>query len=798
MAYLTHIQSLWSTDLPGVSQVADFYIRTGGSGPVLVLRDPSTQAVTTLDLTGAPLSAASASTQAVGGNVDLVLGDTTYSIDLGFINDLAANPLAERGYLNGSSFAGLSAFFSSVVVGGDTFLYATRSYGEGISTYAIGGEVGFRDQIDDTATTHLAGVTALAVASVGTAQFLLAASGTEDGLSVLRIGPGGALEETHSVSTSVGVPVDAPSGLLTVGVGGETYVILAASGTSSLSVFRLDGNGRLTFADQVSDTLKTRFQGATAIDAISIQGRSLIAVGGNDGGISLLRLLPDGQLLHLETIIDQTGIALSGIRDLQFVETASGLQLLALTTGDQGLGQFSVALPSEDLIFIDESGAGVMSGTAGADIFVVRPDGATDEILSFDPGADKIDLSIFDLVSSAADISITETALGARIEVGGETLNLRSANGSPLTAAILADSFLFDLDHTSISDPRFSGIVYGTSFSEALHGTSGDDRIESRGAADWITPGAGNDWIDGGAGHDMVSYFDIDGPIRIDLSLGMAWGENKIDHFTSIEWATGSIYADFIVGDADANRLRGLGGTDWFIGSGGGDSFDGGVSRDMVSYAYAPGGVTVDLAQGKGLGGQASGDTYVGIERITGSSFADLFFGGSGPDEFRGLGGDDWFVGSGSGRDQFDGGAGNDTVSYATSNEGITASLLRGRGSTGDATSDRYTGIENLTGSSYADTITGDHGANVLRGLGGKDQIYGNGGDDRITGGGSDDFIDGGGGEDYAYYSGPRADYEINSVGGYTTVLHLGGGFEGLDTLTNVEFLVFEDLWFGL
>lgn len=798
MAYLSHIQSLWSSTLSGLSQVADIYVRDGISGPVLVLRDATTQTETTLALTGGAISTSTVATAPFSGTVDLVFGGVSHSIDASLIGDLSTSPMAERGYLDGSSFAGLSARFVSVVVGGEELLYAARSYGQGISTFTLGGAVSFRAETADTAGTHLSGVTGLAIATVGPAQFLVSASGSEDGLSIMRIGPGGALEETHSVSTAEGVPIDAPSGLLTLEIAGETYVVVSASGTSSLSVFRLDGNGRLTFADQVSDTLKTRFQGATAIDAINFQGRSLIAVGGNDGGLSLLQLLPGGQLLHLDTIIDQTGSALSGIRDLQFAETSTGLQLFALTTGDKGLGQFAVNLPPAHQVILDENGAGSMSGTAGADIFVVRPDQETDEILGFDPGADKIDLSIFDLVASVADIGITQTSDGARLVVGDEVLVLRSANGAPLTYQLLADRFLFDLDHTSMSDPGFSGAIYGTSFSEALHGSTGNDRIESRGGADWITPGAGNDIIDGGAGRDMVSYFDLTGPVRIDLSLGMAWAAGKTDQLISIEGATGSIFADYIVGDAGSNRLRGLGNTDWFIGSGGGDSFDGGNSRDMVSYAYAPEGVIVDLAKGKGLGGQALGDTYFAIERITGSSFPDLLIGGSGADEFRGLGGDDWFVGSGSGRDRFDGGAGNDTVSYAFSKTGITASLLLGRGSVGDATSDRYANIENLTGSSFADRITGDHGANVLRGLGGKDRIFGNGGDDRITGGGSDDVIDGGEGQDYAYYSGPRDDYEIGGSDGVTTVLHLNAGFDGFDTLTNVEFLVFDDLWITL
>ncbi len=552
MAYLTHIQSLWSTSLSGISQVADFYVREGASGPLLVLRDATAQTETTLALTGGALSATAAVTTSFAASFDLVFGGVSHSIDAGLIGDLAAYPMSERGYLDGSSFAGLSARFVSVDVGGENFLYAARSYGQGISTFTLGTEVSFRAETVDAATTHLSGVMGLAVASVGPAQFLVAASGPEDGLSVMRIGPGGALEETHSVSTAEGVPIDAPSGLLTVELGGEAYVVLAAAGTSSLTVFKIDGNGRLTFADQVSDTLKTRFQGATAIDAIAFQGRSLIAVGGNDGGLTLLQLLPGGQLVHLDTIIDQTGSALSGIRDLQFVETESGLQILALTTGDKGLGQFSVNLPTENLVLVDGSGTGAMTGTAGADIFVFRPDQATDEIVGFDPSADKIDLSIFDLVASSADIGITATVDGARLVVGDEMLILRSVNGAPLTSGMLADSFLFDLDHTSISDPGFSGTIYGTSFSEALHGTARDDRIESRGGADWITPGGGNDAIDGGAGRDMVSYFDLDGPIRIDLAQGMAWGPGKIDHLTSIEGATGSIYADYIVGDAGA------------------------------------------------------------------------------------------------------------------------------------------------------------------------------------------------------------------------------------------------------
>ena len=196
MAYLSHIQSLWSSALSSISQVADIYLRDGIFGPVLVLRDATTQTETTLALAGGPISTSAAATTNFSGTVNLVFGGVSHSIDTSLIGDLSASAMAERGYLDGSSFAGLSARFVSVVFGGEELLYAARSYGQGISTFTLGGAVSFRAETADTVGTHLSGVTGLAIASVGPAQFLVSASGAEDGLSVMRIGPGGALEET--------------------------------------------------------------------------------------------------------------------------------------------------------------------------------------------------------------------------------------------------------------------------------------------------------------------------------------------------------------------------------------------------------------------------------------------------------------------------------------------------------------------------------------------------------------------------------------------------------------------------
>jgi hypothetical protein len=333
----------------------------------------------------------------------------------------------------------------------------------------------------------------------------------------------------------------------------------------------------------------------------------------------------------------------------------------------------------------------------------------------------------------------------------------------------------------------------GTGNSDTLTGGSGDDTLNGNGGADWINPYLGSDMVNGGPGNDMVSFSDHFQSVVINLSMNYAIVGPDTNTLNSIEHATGGVRGDHITGDSGDNRLRGLGDYDWFVGSNGDDTYEGGTGRDMIAYSSAASGVTIDFALGMGMGGQAQGDTYDSIERATGSGHNDLIIGGAGAEDFRGLGGSDWFVGSGGGKDRYDGGSGRDTVAYTASSEGIQASLFLGRGLTGDAEFDLYTEIENLTGSSHMDILTGDHDRNVLRGLGGNDVIYGNGGVDTITGGLGNDYIHGGSGWDRVIFSGDQDDYLIEDQGGNRYRVTDTQGNDGIDTLLWVEVLQFAD-----
>ena len=86
------------------------------------------------------------------------------------------------------------------------------------------------------------------------------------------------------------------------------------------------------------------------------------------------------------------------------------------------------------------------------------------------------------------------------------------------------------------------------------------------------------------------------------------------------------------------------------------------------------------------------------------------------------------------------GGAGTDTVSYTGSSTGVRASLTT-NSATGQG-QDTLVGVEDLSGSAYADTLAGSGSANRLSGSGGADVLYGRSAGDMLVGGpGSDELL---------------------------------------------------------
>jgi serralysin len=331
---------------------------------------------------------------------------------------------------------------------------------------------------------------------------------------------------------------------------------------------------------------------------------------------------------------------------------------------------------------------------------------------------------------------------------------------------------------------RNVAIAYGATIEQAVGG-GGNDLLTGNDASNVLTGNAGNDTLGGGAG------------------------------------------ADLLYGNAGADSLDGGSGADVLFGGAGGDSFDGGAGEDWLRFTGAAAGVTLSLLAGTGTGGDAAGDTYTGIENVSGTGFADDLTGSNLDNKIEGEGGNDTLTGNsghdfllgGAGDDTIDGGFGNDILrggagadvliggigkdwaQYNTATAGVTLSLATG-GTGGEAAGDTFSGIENLRGSDFADDLTGDTARNLVlagagddtvTGGGGPDVLHGEAGGDTITGGtdgdelwgGSGaDVMDGAGGNDWARYDDSSAGVTVDLAAGTGS----GGDAQG-DRLANIEFL---------
>ena len=196
---------------------------------------------------------------------------------------------------------------------------------------------------------------------------------------------------------------------------------------------------------------------------------------------------------------------------------------------------------------------------------------------------------------------------------------------------------------------------------------------------------------------------------------------------------------------------------DTLIGSGSG--------IDIAYYKPASTSIYVDMNQSVQVirDGDSGHDTLKDINEIYGSDYGDTFI-GNGSDTLRGLAGNDTFY-SGGGSNIYDGGAdndlfiitssthgqdsligdtGNDTVDFSGVTDLVTPTkglviTLNGNETVqallNDVDSHKLTGIENVTGTIYNDTIQGDYNNNILRGFAGNNTLIGGAGDDTLIGG---------------------------------------------------------------
>ncbi|MGB0798289.1 MAG: calcium-binding protein [Planktomarina sp.] len=618
------------------------------------------------------------------------------------------------------------------------YIALAASDDNGIATYHVAPngtltEVSFLSGADGGYTDRPSG---LSIVTVGSKDFLVSVSSSDDSITSFEIGGTGDLTPKSSLGVEQFLPVATPQDVSSLSFLGQSFTIMASSDSSSLTVFTVGPTGTLTAVDQVVDDLSTRMQGANIIETFTIDDRGFVLAAGQDSGISLFSVLPNGQLLHMETVVDQTNFPIDTITDMYVAEVDGDIQLFTVSGSENGIGQFDldlgtlgVAAVVDDVsvqggstsdmlmaddagrhldggngldILIDGAGSDTLTGGWAADIFVLGADGQTDTITDFQLGVDRLDLSGYNFLRNVSQLDITSTADGAVITFGDEILVIKTKNGTSLSADDFTNNNTLGATHADTS------FVFDDN-------TNFDDDTETM--------------------EDIVNSF-----ANVSGQTGQA-GANL----------TGGAGDDILWGSGGNQTLSGSGGSDVLRGGGGGDALFGGDGIDLADYADAASGVTVNLIDGTQNTGIAAGDTYTGIEGVTGSAHSDtiamtddanIVFGGDGDDIVTGLAGDDRLEG-GDGRDRLDGGDGDDLLIGGADDDALL-------GRAGDDTIYAGGGNDNIAAQHGDDLIYGEGGDDNIGGSFGADTIFGGSGDDTIGSGAQDDYINAGLGDDVA------------------------------------------------
>lgn len=458
-----------------------------------------------------------------------------------------------------------------------TTLMVSGASGGGIDLFTnAGAGFGWTASLEDTSDRPLANVSALVTFTVGQQTFVGTASSLENGINIARITNAG-LTQAGSLGPSQFLPTGTPEDMEVVQRFGETHLIVASSGSSSLTTVAVGSGGAPHLADHILDSETTVIGGARTLEATRYGDMIYVAAGGDEGGISLFTMLPGGRLVHLDSVADDNVLSLERTTAVELAITGSALHILAGSSLSNtitrlnydlsaqgsailsdGFGGTTVGTSLNDQvigsdvaeqlsggagndILLDAAGVDTLTGGLGEDLFVFASDGVLDVVTDFERGIDRLDLSAFDLLYDVSQLSLVSESDGATLTFGSETIRLFTNDATSLTIQNFTNDSIFNVDRPPFltTAQELSGGIDA----DTLNGSFGNDTLLGNGGNDVLFGHSGNDTIEGGDGSDQ-----IDGGDGADTLRGEA-GADTIVGATGDDLIFGDSGDDVIYGD---------------------------------------------------------------------------------------------------------------------------------------------------------------------------------------------------------------------------------------------------------
>ena len=663
--------------------------------------------------------------------------------------------------------------------------------------------------------------------------FVCTADWDQDAIGITEVNSDGTLTLQ---STFVSTEFSEIAELSIAEVGGRPFLLALNGGDDdSLVAHQINADGTLTQTDIVVDGTgkgesflnNANAEAATLLESFTNSaGQTFVIAGGDEDGISLWTLDGSGSLAFQNAREDNAAGA--GETDPQGNDLGRDL-ISPANTGltNANAGSFA-EIDGQTYLFV---------GGTDDDVAIFRID---------DDGVNKdgtFDLTLVghsnDLVTDISSMATLETGTGPVLVIGGEQNSLEfhtvTVNGDGTVSLTLThtetelgsgteldDSEAIDVEGgllVSASDDDNGVQIIDTGLhSDIMVGEAGDDVVYAGSGSDTVFGGDGDDAIYAGQQNDSVDGGDDADTIYIEDDFGndtITGGEGGADDDT-VDFSALTVSIDInyqgseqgtYAADGDTGNFSGIEGlilTDQY------DNVDASASTTAINIETGDGNDTV-LGTGADDTVTSSGgydvvdtgdgnDSFSGTGSVTGGVGNDTIdFSSSGPVTYNygdGGDGDDSLIGGDSSDEVFYLSDGNDTITgggNSTSGDGVSASGVTSSATinlvTGSAShsggSSTFTGIENATGSDYADTIIGSAedndlfggdsgdsidggaGADSIQGDGGDDTIYGGDSADTILGGTGDDYIEGGAGNDFLF-TGTGQDTLIGGAGNDT------------------------------
>jgi Ca2+-binding RTX toxin-like protein len=451
---------------------------------------------------------------------------------------------------------------------------------------------------------------------------------------------------------------------------------------------------------------------------------------------------------HLGDVVSETNGTAAGGTDTVY-STLSSYTLGANVENGRLLGTGAANLTGNSLanVFYASVGNNVLNGSTGTDTvsYAYGVTGTTGITVSLalttaqvtgGSGSDTL-LGIENLTGSTYADRLTGNSTANILDGGAGIDTMTGGDGSDtyyvrdLGDLVSETNATASTGGTDTVNSTLSSYTLGANVENGRLLSTGAANLTGNTLANVLYAGVGNNVLNGSTGIDTVAYtYGVTGTTGVSVSLAVttaqATGGSGSDTLIAIENLTGSNNNDNLTGNSAANVLDGGAGNDTLSGGSGIDTMTGGDGSDtyyvqdvgdLVSETNATTSDTdtvystlssytlgTNVENGRLLG--------TGAANLTGNSLANVLY-------------------AGVGNNALDGGTGTDTVSYAYATTAVQVSLaLTTVQATGGSGYDKLLGIEDLTGSAYADSLTGNNLANVLDGGAGSDTMAGGNGSD--------------------------------------------------------------------